>query len=207
MGKPRENLRRQPRQERSRGRVDDILSAAKDLIGERGLAAVTMKDIAAASDMPLATVYHYFPNRSSVVAELYARFSLVTRSKLVEILSSLTDGGAIAPVTAAIADDYYQRMREDPALADLFNAIQVDKTLQNIDIAETRKQSLLFCEATESYVPAEHIHDYRRSVYLLFQLAGGTARLALSHEEAEGALMMEDYKRLIRSQLLLFGIA
>lgn len=207
MTKAPENLRRQPRQERSRGRVDDILASAKELIGSKGLAAVTMKDIAAASGMPLATVYHYFPNRSSVVAELYQRFALITRQQLGEALMHLGDARSIIPATSRIADDYFQRMRQDPALLDLFNAIQVDKSLQSIDVAETRLQSTMFCEATEVFVAEEYIEDYRRSVYLLFQLAGGTARLALMQEEQEGRLMMQDFKRLIRSQLLLFGIA
>ena len=54
--------RRKPKQERSRERIDAILSTTMRLIGEKGIDAVTMKEVGALAGGPIATVYHYFPN-------------------------------------------------------------------------------------------------------------------------------------------------
>src|SRR3546814_7593826 len=67
-------LRRVPKQERSRGRIDEILTVSMDLIGRKGIDAVTMKEIAALSGGPIASVYQYFPNKSAIVAMLYERY-------------------------------------------------------------------------------------------------------------------------------------
>ncbi len=56
-------LRRIPKQERSRERIDEILKVAMDLIGQKGIDAVTMKEIASLSGGPIASVYQYFPTR------------------------------------------------------------------------------------------------------------------------------------------------
>ena len=200
------NLRRQPRQDRSRERVDLILSAAQTLIGERGLAALAMKDIAQTSGMPLATVYHYFPNRSAVMAELYQRFSLRMRDVLKEALESLGGPSDILVATDVLVARYFELLKLAPELQDLLNAVQADKELLNIDIAETRAQAAAFCHATEKFIADAQRSDYHRSVYLIFQLAGGAIRLALFLGGDEGDRIAEDFKRLIRGQLSQFDL-
>lgn len=44
-----------------------ILLAAADVLHERGYASATMKDIAAAVNLTAGTLYHYFPNKESLV--------------------------------------------------------------------------------------------------------------------------------------------
>ncbi|RVD62726.1 TetR/AcrR family transcriptional regulator, partial [Mesorhizobium sp. M7A.F.Ca.ET.027.03.2.1] len=51
--------RRRPKQERSRERIDTILSTTMRLIGEKGIDAVTMKEVGMLAGGPIATVYHY----------------------------------------------------------------------------------------------------------------------------------------------------
>jgi AcrR family transcriptional regulator len=207
VAKGQKTLRRQPRQERSRERVEDVLRAAMALIGEKGIAATTMRDIAAASGMPLATVYHYFPNKTAVIALLYQHYSEATRNRIMVALETVKSVADIPIAAEAIIDFYYARVRSDPAIQDLLNAIQADKALKNADIEETRSQSVLFSDATDRLIADHHRQDYRRSVYLLFQLAGATVRLALSEGEEGGALVIADYYRLIRGQMRQFDLA
>src|SRR6187431_2172357 len=60
--------RRIPQQMRSRARVDAILRAARSLIGERSQAS--MREIAEAANVPIASVYQYFPDKSAVLRAL-----------------------------------------------------------------------------------------------------------------------------------------
>lgn len=206
MKQPAGTLRRQPRQDRSRERVDLILSTAQTLIGEKGLAALAMVDIATASGMPLASVYHYFPNRTAVMAELYQRFSGRFMERLEDVLGTVEAAQDILRATDAIIDGYFEMLKDEPALQDLLNAIQADKDMLDLDIAQTRLQATAFSAETQHLIADLHRENYCRSVYLLFQLAGGALRLALYQGGEEGEQIAGDFKRLVRGQLAEFDL-
>lgn len=65
--------RRTPKQQRSRERVDAILSAANDIIRSEGLEALTIREVAARTKIPAATVYRYFSNRDEIAASFLDR--------------------------------------------------------------------------------------------------------------------------------------
>ncbi len=199
-------LRREPRQDRSRERVDHILATTQVLIGEKGLAGLAMSDIASASKMPLPTVYHYFPNRTAVMAELYRRFSNGFLTQLAGLLQSVTTAKDIFPATDAIIDSYFDLLKDKPAIQDLLHAVQADKELLNLDIAQTRAQAAAVSSRLQHFIAEHHRENFTRSVYLLFQLAGGAVRLALFQGGEEGERIVADYKRLIRGQLAEFDL-
>ena len=60
--------RRTPVQERSRGRVQDILTATGQLLGEGGVDAVTTRALAERASISVAAVYQYFPNRDAIIS-------------------------------------------------------------------------------------------------------------------------------------------
>ena len=60
--------RRTPVQERSRGRVQDILAATGQLLGEGGVDAVTTRALAERASISVAAVYQYFPNRDAIIS-------------------------------------------------------------------------------------------------------------------------------------------
>lgn len=196
--------RRRPKQERSRERIDAILSTTMRLIGEKGIDAVTMKEVGAQAGGPIATVYHYFPNKSAILAMLYERFSEVSRARLAAIVA---DVGGLSDVIAAadrLLDDYYERVAGDPAIQDLQNAIQADKALKNFDIAETRHQATMFCDHVGPFLAPERRNEFGRMVFLIFQLAGGVVRMALTQNQEESRHTIEDYRSIIHTQLGLF---
>ncbi len=67
----RGSFRRSPKQQRGRDRVEVILAVALKLIAREGVDAVTMKEIAALSGGPIASIYQYFPNKSAIIAALH----------------------------------------------------------------------------------------------------------------------------------------
>lgn len=60
--------RREPVQQRSRERVEQILKAAAELLAEGGVDALTMRSLAARAQIPVATIYRYFANREEIIA-------------------------------------------------------------------------------------------------------------------------------------------
>jgi AcrR family transcriptional regulator len=68
-----------PRQERSKVKVEKILAAAKYLLIENGLDKLTTNHIAKQSNMSVGSLYQYFPNKQSILYELYQRWLKETR--------------------------------------------------------------------------------------------------------------------------------
>ena len=196
--------RRKPKQERSRDRIDAILSTTMRLIGEKGIDAVTMKEVGALAGGPIATVYHYFPNKSAILAMLYERFAEESRARFGAIIAGIRGVEDVTPAADRLLDDYYSRVAEDPAIQDLQNAIQADKALQHLDIAETRLQARMFCDHVGPMLEPDRREAFGRVVFLIFQLAGGVVRLALTQDSKEGRRTIDDYRSIIHTQLRLF---
>jgi len=68
---------RAPRQLRGQARVEGILDAAAAMIVDDGLAGVTMHELARRSQTSIGSLYHFFPDRESVVEALYKRHQAV----------------------------------------------------------------------------------------------------------------------------------
>jgi AcrR family transcriptional regulator len=174
------------------------------LIGEKGIDAVTMKEVGALAGGPIATVYHYFPSKSAILAMLYERFSEESRARFGAIIAGINGLGDVTAAADRMLDDYYTRVAADPAIQDLQNAIQADKALQHLDIAETRHQARIFCDHVAPMLQAGQREAFGRVVFLIFQLAGGVVRLALTQDEAEGRRTIDDYRSIIHTQLRVF---
>ncbi len=57
-----------PVQQRSRARVEAIIHAATELLGEGGVDALTMRSVAERTGIPVASIYRYFDNRDAIIA-------------------------------------------------------------------------------------------------------------------------------------------
>lgn len=205
MPKEESVLRRPPKQDRSRERVEDILGAAKRLIGEKGIDAVKMREIATMTGSPISSIYQYFPNKSAIIATLYQQWSSEIMDVLKQSLVDVRDLEQLFSATAHLLDFYHERIRSDPAILDLINATQADKALKNIDIAETRKQTAHFCEVARPWIPERRFDAFNRISFMMFQLAYGVVRLALFAEDDEARAILSDYKMIIRVQLIEFS--
>jgi AcrR family transcriptional regulator len=146
-----------PKQERSRDRIDEILKVSMQLIGQKGIDAVTMKEIAALSGGPIASVYQYFPNKSAIIAMLHERYVDDVRSLISEHVGKISTSEEALLATEVLFDLYYHRMRERPSTQDLLNAIQADKTLADVDIAETRSDEAVRSERPARQLPAHAV--------------------------------------------------
>lgn len=202
-GAGRASLRRVPKQERSRERIGEILKVAKELIGQKGIDAVTMKEIAALSGGPIASVYQYFPNKTAIIAMLYELYVDEVRSLIGEHIARIETADDALQATDDLFDMYYQRMRNEPATQDLLNAIQADKALADLDIAETRLQAEGFFQATSHFVAETMRESYAQTLFVMFHMAGATLRLALMVPE-EAAQISAQFKAIVRTHATYF---
>lgn len=193
-------LRRPPKQQRSRGKVEEILAAARKLIGEKGIDAVKMREIATLAGGPISSVYQYFPNKSAILAMLFEQWSEEMATLVTERVAAVNDIAGLMAASSDLLDDFYTRVAEDPTILDLLNAVQADKALTDLDLAATRSQAECFCAVGERFIPGERHEEFRRTTFLMFHLAFGAVRLAI-WELPDNGCVLTDFKSLIRGQL------
>jgi len=73
---------RMPQQHRGQRRVECVLDAAAELVAEGGLAAVTMQAIGKRSGTSAGSLYHFFPDRNSVLKALMGRHVEALRERM-----------------------------------------------------------------------------------------------------------------------------
>ena len=196
-------LRRPPKQQRSRGRVEEILAAAKRLIGQKGIDAVRMREIATLAGGPISSVYQYFPNKSAIIATLFQQWAEEIEGAVGARAAEVAEVEGLKRAASDMLDYFHERLRGDPAILDLINAVQADKALMNLDVESTRRQAASFCEAGRPFVPESRFEDFSRVAFLMFQLTSGAVRLALSGDPGQDGVI-EDYKTIINGQISLF---
>lgn len=193
-------LRRPPKQQRSRGRVDEILAAARKLIGEKGIDAVKMREIAALAGGPISSVYQYFPNKTAILATLFEQWSDEVDLRVKDRLDQVDSLDALMVGASDMVDYLYHLISEDTASLDLLNAVQADKSLSDLDLETSRRQAAWFCAVGERYIPESRHEEFRRATFLTFHLSFAAVRLAL-WERPRQAQVLDDFKSLIRRQL------
>ncbi len=67
-------MRRQPKQARSRQKVDHLLDTAAQVFEEVGYEAATTNAIAARAEIAIGSLYQFFPNKAAIIDALIERY-------------------------------------------------------------------------------------------------------------------------------------
>lgn len=195
------HLRRVPRQQRSRERVETILATAQALIVESGSDAMRMSEVASRAGVPIGSVYQYFPDKAAILRELALRFMERTHSMLVEGVQGIdTKAEAIDRVDRLLAA-YHRLFLDEPDIREVWAATQSDKELQQLDVDDSRLNGEVLAAALRHLV-ARRDRARLDTVCLLFMhLAGAAARLAIAVEPAEGERLMRELRRAVKHHL------
>jgi AcrR family transcriptional regulator len=134
---PAPAVRRQPRQQRSRERVDRILDATAELIDDAGLDAVTTNSIAEAAEVPVGTLYQFFPNREAVLQGLFERQLEQLDHRFLQLLGA-AETTPIPAVVDRVVDALAKAYVEIPALANLVQTVRGDPRFGRLAEANNR---------------------------------------------------------------------
>ena len=189
-------MRRAPSQKRSRERVEHILASASKLIAGRGSDAMRMSEVAELSGISIGSLYQYFPDKSAIVRTLAERYNAAGRACIAGGLAPVTTPEELRTAFCALIDEYYAMFLAEPVIRDIWSAMQADKALMEIELAETRKNAALLAEALRRARPDMDPQDLMAQALLTMHLGESTMRLAVSLGESEGRAVVEAYKRM-----------
>lgn len=125
--------RKEPVQERSRKRFERILEEATGLIDAQGVDAVAMKEIAAAAEISIASLYQYFPDKAAIIATLADRFYREGQTCVQSLFATVADAASFEAAMLEMVDSYYGCFLEMPGAYAIWQATQADRRLQLLD--------------------------------------------------------------------------
>ncbi len=189
--------RRTPTQVRGKEKVDLILTAAKELIGERGNDAVSMREIAKDCGIAPSSIYQYFPDKNAlleaIMAEYYEKFADILESGF----NGVSDMDGYAKAADKGLDRFYKLFKEEPILATIWASVQGNTVLLEMDIRDSRENAEIMTKVQCSIFPTLKRKDIFDTNFLLANMMGPTVRVALTVGGAEGNRLMKTFKELV----------
>ena len=195
-------LWREPTQERSRRRVEAILAAARQLIGEKGSEELKMREVAESAGVPIGSLYQFFPDRNALLACLFAKHLGVVGEMVRERFDAATTVEGFEAAAEALIASLHHMLVEDPALVDIWNGIQASKAIRHLDLEDSRRNARVLFETVRRLVGPKAPDDrLLQTCFLICDLAGSTSRTALGMPREEGDRLVREYAQMARAYL------
>lgn len=190
--------RRAPGQERSRATLQSIMDAAARLIGEHGLDAISMTQIAELAGMSKASLYRYFPNKQALLLAL-AQQSFKTHRE--EMQDALGSGRNPEEMLRGGIDHYCQQHVDNPFLLHLRAAIHADPVLSDLDLKDSRENAALLSEFLSHHYPGLDQQLVQTRALLIVELLDSLARLIGRVSAKEQTKLIDEFVNLFLSDL------
>lgn len=173
-------IRRVPQQERSRQKVTTILDTAMRLFQESGMDSISMREIARACRMPIATVYQYFPNKHAIVQKIWEDHSSDAETLLSVELAALQT----APTTASarrvidrIVDSEINDHESNPAFLEIRRCVDATPDLRQLNLENTLRVADLIRRMIVSIHPQADENQVADYALIITQTTSSTVRL------------------------------
>ena len=196
---------RQPRQERSRNRVETILEVALELVVEQGAEALAMREVARRADVQISSIYQYFPSKAHIIRELakrnLARVRMLLQDEVARLLGEFDGAPPVAESVNRLVDAYFAHYRDQPDALAVWAGAQSDHGLRELDLEDTRSTAEFLV------MPLQRIlgRDEREVVYplalLVSEVTGAAARLALALESPLREQLIARHKAMLMATL------
>lgn len=125
--------RKEPSQRRSIDRVQKILDVVAVLLERNGAEAITTNMIAQEAEIPIGSLYQYFPNKHAVLNAVGQRHLERVNQMLSEIFQSDLSGNSWEDLIDLVIDSFANFYLTEPGFAPLWSSMKQDPELIEID--------------------------------------------------------------------------
>lgn len=126
-------LRTTPVQPRGTATVERILDAALEVLHKQGLEAFNTNVVAATAGVNIATLYHYFPDKISILRELFLREETERLTYLRTMIQQYPGATNIDLWVSEVVNTLTKMRRENLEVSVLRNALRVVPELQELE--------------------------------------------------------------------------
>jgi AcrR family transcriptional regulator len=127
-------LRRLPQQARSRERVQRLLAAADEVLGNEGFSALTVRRLSEEAGVPVGTIYQFFADKAAVVDALARRY-IGEFDEMIELLVADAEAHRWDDVVATVIDAAVAMYRSKPGYVALWTGRHLSPELMQADEA------------------------------------------------------------------------
>ena len=183
---------RVPKQLRSRQRLARILDACRDLIAESDSVSVSMAAVARRAEIPIASLYQYFPTKSALIARLFERRLEQYHGVLLDRIARIRDPSECAGLIHDVLIDIYQDNRRDVFFREIWAGAQASRETRDIQVRDNEYYSRIWLSLAQrggSQIPLAALR-YRATA--ANEMWDGTIRLAITLPAAEGLALMNE---------------
>ena len=149
--RPQDRMSRRcnPEQKRSRARQRALLDAAEEILGEVGADGLKMREVARRANLPIASVYHYFPSAPALIRTLVERMLDELRAILAQgvVRAEGTSPEEAGHALVAIIDAAGDFMESRPTLPAVWGAMRGAPELRALDLADTEGNAQILAPA------------------------------------------------------------
>jgi len=190
-------MRRQPRQARSQEKVNRILDVAEELFASQGYAATTTNAIAARAEVPIGSLYQFFPNKTAILQALALRYAEKLNQELAILDETELATFSFSNYVEQAIDTTARFFNEHPSYYAIFMEVQgTVPELQSIDEATDAKLIEDFAGALANRDGRLEPADYQAIAFVLVKVIGTLLWLSLGQEKTFGQRLVTETKRL-----------
>lgn len=193
-------MRRQPRQLRSQQRVNQILDVAEQLFITEGYSATTTNAIAAQAQVPIGSLYQFFPDKAAIVQALTLRYMVLLHQRFVALPTAETALPLCSYVEQMI-DTADQFFKDYPGYHAIF--MQVQGTVPELAAIEAAADAQLIQDLSAflSLRNSSLEVNYEAVAFVVVKAVGTLLWLAISQEQPFRQQLVAETKRLTLSYL------
>ncbi len=186
--------RKEPQQARSRARFEKILEGTVDLITPRGVDAVAMSEIAEKAEISIASLYQYFPDKASIIATLAERYNALGQACVEECFADAATKADLISGLHMMVDSYFGYFQEVPGGLAIWQAIQSDSRLQELDAADMENHAQTIAAAFARADPEMPRTRAKRLGRLFASIVATSVRDSTSLTKREALATLEELK-------------
>ncbi|MBD2463677.1 TetR family transcriptional regulator [Oscillatoria sp. FACHB-1407] len=195
-------MRRKPRQARSQERVNRILDVAEELFASQGYAATTTNAIATHAQVPIGSLYQFFPDKTAILQALALRYA----EKLHQELATIDEGElaklSLSDYVNTLIDTTDRFFTENPSYYAIFMEAQgTIRELEEIDEATDAKLIQDLASSLANRDARLKPADYEAIAFVLVKTIGTLLWLSLSQEKTFRQRLVKETKRIALNYL------
>ena len=192
----RTQVKRIPRQERSQARFEAVLQAALRLFAARGYESVSMREIAREAEMPIASVYQYFPMKLAIVREMWTRYTSKISETLAMGIRRLTQEGRNYPthLIGIMVDRMAELQASNPAFIEIWSCVGASIELRVLNVEDTLQNARIIADVLKKMHPEHDPSAILDRALIAIEMASATTRFALVLPEPHRARVLLSLK-------------
>ncbi|MBW4587026.1 TetR/AcrR family transcriptional regulator [Aetokthonos hydrillicola Thurmond2011] len=195
-------MRRQPRQARSQERVNRIIDVAEKLFITQGYNATTTNAIATHAQIPIGSLYQFFPDKTAIVQALALRYSELLHQRLAILHHPELVKLPLSTLVDQLIDITQQFFLEHPGYYEIFMQVQgVIPEVQAIeDAADAKFIRDLASLLTQREAGLDRV-DYEAIAFVLVKAISNLMWLSFSQEPPFRQRLIKEMKQFAFSYL------